>query len=78
MPLGKLTRRQIESAYSVLGEAQKVSDIFSSVFVDVYTINNWIIVADSAEMERSRLTWKWKKTFKFIVYNSLKSAKTLT
>ena len=48
MPLGKLTRRQIESAYSVLGEAQKVSDIFSSVFVDVYTINNWIVVADSA------------------------------
>ena len=40
MPLGKLTRRQIESAYSVLGEAQKVSDIFSSVFVNVYTINN--------------------------------------
>ena len=26
MPLGKLTRRQIESAYSVLGEAQKVSE----------------------------------------------------
>ena len=61
MPLGKLTRRQIESAYSVLGEAQKVSDIFSSVFVDVYTINNWIIVADSAEMQRSRLTWKMKE-----------------
>lgn len=61
MPLGKLTRRQIESAYSVLGEAQKVSDIFSSVFVNVYTINNWIIVADSAEMQRSRLTWKMKE-----------------
>ena len=26
MPLGKLTRRQIESAYSVLGEAQRVSE----------------------------------------------------
>ena len=25
MPLGKLTKRQIESAYAVLGEAQKVS-----------------------------------------------------
>ena len=24
MPLGKLTKRQIESAYAVLGEAQKV------------------------------------------------------
>ena len=40
MPLGKLTRRQIESAYSVLGEAQKVSDIFLRVLVNVYTINN--------------------------------------
>ena len=26
MPLGKLTKRQIESAYAVLGEAQKVSE----------------------------------------------------
>ena len=61
MPLGKLTRRQIENAYSVLGEAQKVSDIFSCVFVNVYTINNWIIAADSAEMQRRRLTWKMKE-----------------
>lgn len=28
MPLGKLTKRQIESAYAVLGEAQKVKKTF--------------------------------------------------